>query len=240
MAKLPSYAHGSLTPLLGDTIGENLRRTVERFGSREALVVRSQGYRATYTQLWEAVSEIARAFIALGLERGDRIALFSPNRFEWVVSQFAAARAGLILTNVNPAYKTSELEYVLTQSGAKALLLAKSFRQNDYVQMLAEIRPRLTELREVFVFDTDWETLRAWSLRATDADLAAREQALQFDDAINIQYTSGTTGTTGAPKRRPRHRPPFVSSRRAKPRQVGGALPGRGRSRFGWWKSAPQ
>ncbi len=198
MAKLPSYAHGtSLTPLLGETIGENLRRTVERFGSRDALVVRSQGYRATYTQLWAEVTEVARAFVALGLLRGDRVALFAPNRFEWVVTQFAAARAGLVLVNVNPAYKTSELEYVLTQSGAKALLLAKSFRQNDYVQMLAEIRPRLTELREVFVFDTDWETLRAWSHRATDAELAAREDALQFDDAINIQYTSGTTG---APK----------------------------------------
>ncbi len=198
MTKLLSYAHGtSLTPLLGETIGENLRRTVERFGDRDALVVRSQGYRATYTQLWAAVTEIARAFLALGLLRGDRVALFAPNRFEWVVAQFAASRAGLVLTNVNPAYKTSELEYVLTQSGAKALLLAKGFRQNDYVQMLAEIRPRLSELREVFVLDTDWETLRAWSHRTTEEELAARERTLQFDDAINIQYTSGTTG---APK----------------------------------------
>jgi fatty-acyl-CoA synthase len=198
MSTLPSYAHGtSMTPLLGETIGENLRRTVERFGDREALVVRSQSYRATYTQLWEAVTEVARAFIALGLQRGDRVALFSPNRFEWVVVQYAAARAGLVLVNVNPAYKTSELSYALTQSGAKALCLAKSFRQNDYVKMLAEVRPNLPELREVFVFDTDWETLRAWSHRATLEDLAERERTLQFDDPINIQYTSGTTG---APK----------------------------------------
>ena len=112
----PSYSHGaSPIPLLGETIGENLRRTVERFGEREALVVRHQGYRATYRQLWGEVGLAARGLLARGARRGDRVGIWAPNRYEWVVVQYATARIGAILVNINPAYRTTELEYALAQ-----------------------------------------------------------------------------------------------------------------------------
>ena len=111
MAAAPSYVHGaSPVPLLGTTIGENLRRTVERFSDREALVVRQQGYRATYGELWEQVGQAARGLMARGVERGDRVGIWSPNRYEWVVVQYATARIGAVLVNINPAYRTAELE----------------------------------------------------------------------------------------------------------------------------------
>src|SRR5215831_5226653 len=129
-----SYAHGtSPIPLLGETIGENLRRTVERHGDRDALVVRSQSYRATYRELWDSTSALARALMASGIEPRDRVGIWSPNRFEWVVAQYATARMGAILVNINPAYKSSELRYALKQSGVKLLLLAREFRGSDYV-----------------------------------------------------------------------------------------------------------
>jgi fatty-acyl-CoA synthase len=190
-----SYLHGSsLTPLLGETIGENLRRTVERFGDREALVVRSQGYRATYRQLWEQTTALARSLIASGVQQGDRVGIWSPNRFEWVVTQFATARIGAILVNINPAYKTSELQYALTQSGVSLLIHARAFRSSDYVSTVAEVRRQCPELRETVVIDTGWEALLARAGGVPDRELDARESRLQFDDPINIQYTSGTTG----------------------------------------------
>jgi len=190
-----SYAHGtSPIPLLGETIGENLRRTVERYPDRDALVVRSQGYRATYRQLYDATSVLARALIASGIEPRDRVGIWSPNRFEWVVAQFATARAGAILVNINPAYKSAELGYALRQSGVKLLLLAKEFRGSDYVALLREVRPECPDLHEALVLDDDWNDLLARGAAVTDAELATRESALQFDDPINIQYTSGTTG----------------------------------------------
>ena len=193
-----SYAHGtSVTPLLGETIGENLRKTAQRFPTRDALVVRSQGYRATYGELWDATTRAARALLARGVTRGDRVGLWSPNRFEWVVLQFATARVGAILVNINPAYKTTELEYVLNQSGARLLFHARAFRTNDYVGMLAEVRVRCTQLVEAIVIDDGWGAFEASASGASMEVLAQRESELQFDDPINIQYTSGTTG---APK----------------------------------------
>ncbi len=190
-----SYAHGvTTTPLLGETIGQNLWRTVERFGDREALVVRSQGYRATYRQLWDETTTLARGLMALGVERGDRVGIWSPNRFEWVVLQYATARIGAVLVNINPAYKTAELEYVLNQAGVSVLLLARGFRQSDYVAMLAEARPRCPDLRVTLVLEDDWVSLGESGRDVTPEALEERERALQFDDAINIQYTSGTTG----------------------------------------------
>ncbi|MGE5277438.1 MAG: AMP-binding protein [Acidobacteriota bacterium] len=191
----PSYSHGaSPIPLLGETIGENLRRTVERFGDREALVVRHQGYRATYRQLWEQVGLAARGLLARGARRGDRVGIWAPNRYEWVVVQYATARIGAILVNINPAYRATELEYALSQSGVSLLLLARGFRQSDYAQMLAEARGRCPELEESIVLETGWEALLSDGRRVGEEELARRETALQFDDAINIQYTSGTTG----------------------------------------------
>ncbi len=192
---MKSYVSGpSTTPLLGETIGENLRRTVEKFGEREALVVRSQGYRATWRQLWDQVERIALGLIAHGVARGDRVALWSPNRFEWVVLQFATARVGAVLVNLNPAYKTAELEYALNQSGSSVLILARAFRHNDYVKMLGEVRDRCHALRLALVLEDDWELLLRSGAHVTPQVLEERERSLQFDDPINIQYTSGTTG----------------------------------------------
>jgi fatty-acyl-CoA synthase len=191
----PSYVHGtSTTPLLGETIGQNLRRTVERHPEREALVVVSQGYRATWRQLWDATTQVALGLLAFGVEKGDRVGIWSPNRFEWVVAQFASARIGAILVNLNPAYKTAELEYALQQSGTSVLLLSRGFRQTDYRKMLEEVRPRCPELRVALVLDDDWELLLKNGARVSERTLTDRESSLQFDDPINIQYTSGTTG----------------------------------------------
>jgi fatty-acyl-CoA synthase len=193
--KALSYANGpSSQPLLGETIGDNLRRVAARFPEREALCVRSQGYRATYRELWEATTEAARGLLALGIQRGDRVGIWSPNRFEWVVLQFATARIGAILVNVNPAYKTSELGYALRQSGTSVLLVARAFRQSEYPKMVAEVRGGCPALREVLVIDDDWASLCAEGKKVEPSALAEREESLQFDDPINIQYTSGTTG----------------------------------------------
>ncbi len=195
MAATLSYTHGaSDVPLLGETIGENLRRTVERHGDSEALVVRQQGYRATYRELWEQTSRVARGLMARGVEKGDRVGIWAPNRYEWVLVQYATARMGAILVNINPAYKTAELEYALNQSGISLLLLAQRFRTADYVAMLTEVRPRCRELREALVLEDDWQQLLRDADRVSEGQLAEREASLQFDDAINIQYTSGTTG----------------------------------------------
>src|SRR5256885_987063 len=156
----PSYVHGaSSVPLLGETIGENLRRTVESHGDREALLVAHQGYRATYRELWEQAGRAARGLMARGVGKGDRVGIWSPNRAEWVISQYATARMGAILVNINPAYKTSELEYALNQSGASLLILAARFRTTDYVAMLAEVKGRCPRLREALVLEDGWDAL---------------------------------------------------------------------------------
>jgi fatty-acyl-CoA synthase len=190
-----SYASGpSSLPLLGETIGENLRRTVALHGDSEALVVPHQGYRATYSQLWDEVSLVARGLVARGVKRGDRVGIWSPNRFEWVVTQYATARIGAILVNINPAYRTTELAYALEQSGVSFLILASAFRQTDYVRMLDEVRGECPELREALVLEDGWDALLRDGRGVAESALAAVESTLQFDDPINIQYTSGTTG----------------------------------------------
>ena len=194
----PSYVHGaSPVALLGETIGANLRRTVDRFGDRDALVAPAQEYRATYRHLWDTTTTLAKALLARGIEKGDRVGIWSPNRFEWVVIQYATARVGAILVNINPAYKAQELGHALAQSGLTLLLLARRFRQTDYVEILDRVRPECPALREAVVLDGEWTTLLDESGAIDDDRLAAREASLTFDDPINIQYTSGTTG---APK----------------------------------------
>ncbi|HKV43131.1 MAG TPA: AMP-binding protein [bacterium] len=191
----PSYVHGSSEiPLLGETIGANLRRTVERFPGSEALVVRHQDYRVTYRAFWDEVTRAARGLMARGIRKGDRVGIWAPNRAEWVVVQYATARIGAILVNINPAYKTAELEYALRQSEVSLLVLARGFRQSNYVAMLEAIHARCPGLRDSLVLDDDWEGLLADAGGVAEADLAAVEATLQFDDPINIQYTSGTTG----------------------------------------------
>jgi fatty-acyl-CoA synthase len=192
---LPSYAHGACSvPLLGETIGENLRRTVERFGDREALVVRHQNFRATYRALWDLVDRTARGLIARDVKTGDRVGVWSPNRFEWVALQYATARIGAILVNINPAYKAAELEFALNTSGVSLLCLARGFRQTDYLALLAEVRARCPQLRGEIVIDTDWDALLAAGSCVSAEHLTSVESRLQFDDPVNIQYTSGTTG----------------------------------------------
>ncbi len=190
-----SYASGiSSLPLIGETLGDNLRRTVERHGDSDALVVPHQDYRATYRQLWEQVSLAARGLMARGVVKGDRVGIWSPNRFEWVVTQFATARIGAVLVNINPAYRTSELEYALRQSGVSFLMLARGFRQTDYVRMLDEVKASCPDLREAMVLEDSWDALLREGAAVTDDALATVEARLQADDPINIQYTSGTTG----------------------------------------------
>src|SRR5437763_1695735 len=190
----PSYVHGaSRVPLLGETIGENLRRTVERVPNTEALVVRHQNYRATYSELWDQTTRAARGLLARGVKKGDRVGIWSPNRAEWVIAQYATARIGAILVNINPAYRTAELRYALQQSGITVLLLAKAFRTADYVGMLREVRGDCPAVREAIVLDDDWQDLLDHGDRVGDDELSSIEDSLQFDDAINIQYTSGTT-----------------------------------------------
>jgi fatty-acyl-CoA synthase len=192
---MPSYVHGaSDVPLLGETIGENLRRTVERVPNSEALVVRHQNYRATYAELWQQTTQAARGLLANNVRQGDRVGIWSPNRAEWVVLQYATARIGAILVNINPAYRTSELRYALQQSGTSLLVLARGFRTANYVAMLDEVRRECPDLRQSLVIDDEWNALlSAGETIATD-ELSALEATLQFDDPINIQYTSGTTG----------------------------------------------
>jgi fatty-acyl-CoA synthase len=190
-----SYAHGtSDVPLLGQTIGANLRGTVERFPDSEALVVRAQSYRATYRQLWESVTACARGLLALGIQAGDRVGIWSPNRSGWVIVQYATARIGAVLVNVNPAYQGPELEYALNQSGVSVLLHARGYRDSDYLAVLDAVRPNCPDLRQTLLLDADWDALLDRGGSVAQAELDRREASLQFDDPINIQYTSGTTG----------------------------------------------
>jgi len=191
-----SYAHGTAsTPLLGETIGANLERTVARFPDADAVVSRHQSVSFTYAELNEGVDRLARALMAAGLEAGDRLGIWSPNCVEWLMLQFATAKAGVILVNINPAYRTTELEYALGQSGCRVLVAASSFKTSDYEAMVEEVRGNLPELeRTVFLGTTGWDELLAEAGGTSEDALRERSAGLQFDDPINIQYTSGTTG----------------------------------------------
>ncbi|HEY1077731.1 MAG TPA: AMP-binding protein [Fontimonas sp.] len=190
-----SIVRGETTPpLLTETIGANLARTVERHPDREALVVPHQNYRASYREFWAQVGRAARGLMARGVAKGDRVGIWAPNRYEWVVIQYATARIGAILVTVNPAYRTAELEYALNQSGISLLVMAKAFRTSDYVAMLEEVRPRCPQLRASLVLDSEWQALLDDAGQVNEAALHAREAELRAAEPINIQYTSGTTG----------------------------------------------
>ena len=210
-----SYVHGaSDTPFIGETIGVHFDRIAERFDERDALIVRHQQIRWTYRELKERVDAFAAGLLALGLKRGDRIGVWSPNNAEWVITQFATAKAGLILVNINPAYRLAELEYALNKGGCVALVTAARFKTSDYHAMLRELAPelrtaspaslraeRLPQLRLVITIgNCDAHGMARFddiSSLARDGErhrLAALADELQFDDPINIQFTSGTTG----------------------------------------------
>src|SRR4051794_26589367 len=190
----PSYSHGiSDVPLLGETIGANLERTVARFGDRDAVVSCHQDVRLSYAELDDAVNRLASGLIAAGVAKGDRVGIWAPNCVEWVIVQFATAKAGAILVNINPAYRTHEVEYALRQSGVKMLFSARAFKTSDYMAMIDEVRDGLRDLQAVVYFDgAEWDSVAATPV---DGDaLGERTASLAFDDPINIQYTSGTTG----------------------------------------------
>jgi fatty-acyl-CoA synthase len=189
-----SYSHGvSDVPLLGETIGANLERTVASFGDRDAVVSCHQGVRMSYAEFDAAVNRVACGLMAGGIEKGDRVGIWSPNCVEWVVVQFATAKIGAILVNINPAYRTHEVEYALRQSGVKLLVSARAFKTSDYRAMIEEVRGGLPDLRAVVLLDgPDWDALSASPV--DEEALRGRMASLAFDDPINIQYTSGTTG----------------------------------------------
>jgi len=216
LAKLiQSYVHGaSSLPLIGETIGVHFDRAVARWPNLDALVVRHQRVRWTYRELQRQVDAFAAGLLALGLEPGDRIGIWSPNNAEWVVTQFATAKAGIILVNINPAYRVAELEHALNQAGCKALITASTFRSTDYIEMLLELAPELHSCRSgnlraarlpaLRTLITLADTAIPGILRFADMPalagpahwhrLVELASELQFDDPINIQFTSGTTG----------------------------------------------
>jgi fatty-acyl-CoA synthase len=196
MTAAHSYSSGtSDAPLLGETIDANLRRAVAEFGAREAVVDASTGRRLTYCELDAAVDEVARGLLARKVQRGDRVGIWAPNCVEWFLTQYATARIGAILVNINPAYRTHELEYVVRQSGVATLVSAVSFKTSKYREMIDEVRGRLPDLADViYIDDPTWDALLADGAAISTEQVAARSIELSFDDPINIQYTSGTTG----------------------------------------------
>ena len=211
----PSYVQGAhAVPLPGETVGANFDRTVARFGDRPGLIVRQSGVRWTYAELAARVDALAAGLLGLGLEPGDRVAIWSPNNAEWLVTQFATAKAGLILVNINPAYRLTELDFALNLVGCRALVTATAFKTSDYIGMVNTLMPELAQsepgalraarvpaLETVIQIGGSAPGTRAFAdicTRATAADRARVAEIgplLQFDDPINIQFTSGTTGS---------------------------------------------
>ncbi len=187
-----SYAAGPTdVPLLDETIGATLRRAAAAHPDAEALVDLPTGRRWTWAQLDADVDALARSLLDAGLQGGDRLGIWAPNSAEWTLTQFATARVGVVLVTINPAYRTSELEFVLRQSGCRWLVAAPSFRTSDYRAMVSEVRDACPALeRVVFLGDDDWSALAAGG----STPLVEREASLGAHDPINLQYTSGTTG----------------------------------------------
>lgn len=194
MKKL-SYTNGaSNIPLLGETIDENLRKTVAKFPNNDALISAHQHYRATYTEFYEQVTAVAKGLIALGVKTGDCVGIWSPNSYEWTLLQYATAKIGAIMVNINPAYRTSELIYVINQSGLSYIFSAIQFKTSHYKKMIEDAREFTDTLRKEVYWGESWEYFLAQGKKVSDEKLQSYEAKVQFDDPVNIQYTSGTTG----------------------------------------------
>ena len=191
-----SHATGETdTPLIEQTIGDNFDDTVLRFPDREALVDVAQGKRWTYAELRADVDRLARALLAVEVRTGDRVGIWAPNCSEWTLTQFATAKIGAILVNINPSYRAHELEYVLKQSGISTLISAEAFKASNYKEMIEEVRGEVPDLERVILIGTDeWDELLTHADEVTPEELAAVQLSLEPGDPINIQYTSGTTG----------------------------------------------
>jgi fatty-acyl-CoA synthase len=180
---------------LSSTIGANLEATVGRFPDREALVVVHQGIRQTWAEFYDTVNEVANGLMALGIQVGDRVGMWSPNFAEWIYIQYATAKIGAIQVNINPAYRVNELQYALDQSGCRLLVTRTEYLTSGYRDMVEEVAPGLPDLEKVIYFDTDdWAELIEGGATVSDDELTARATSLDPGDPINIQYTSGTTG----------------------------------------------
>ncbi|MFJ3910692.1 fatty-acyl-CoA synthase [Streptomyces sp. 2132.2] len=191
-----SYASGVFeVPLLGDTIGENLDRTVRRFPDRDALVDLAAGRRWTYAEFAADVDALALGLLDLGIAKGDRVGIWAPNRGEWTLVQYATAKIGAILVTVNPAYRSHEVEYVLRQAGIRLLVAAERFKSSDYAGMIEEVAPRCPDLEFTVLLESpQWTSLLERGRGGDPADLVRAAAELSADDPVNIQYTSGTTG----------------------------------------------
>lgn len=190
-----SYACGvSDIPLKGETIGQNLRGIATSFPDQDALISDYQNYRATYSEFLSQVEQVSKALMAAGIQRGDRVGIWSPNRYEWVLVQYATAMMGAIMVNINPGYKLAGLRYALEQSRIDLLIAASHFRKTDYVEMLNELRKDCLYPKQTVIIEHDWERFLKAGDSVSNEQLAEREASLQFDDPVNIQYTSGTTG----------------------------------------------
>ncbi|NWO30145.1 AMP-binding protein [Capnocytophaga sp. oral taxon 903] len=195
MNKNLAYTYGaSDISLIGETIDQNLRKTVEKYPNKEALISVHQDYRVTYAEFYAQVTAVAKGLIALGVKQGDRVGIWSPNCYEWTLLQYATAKIGAIMVNINPAYRTSELIYVINQSGISYIFAAPQFKSSNYKKMIDDAREFTETLRKEVYWGESWQHFLAHGEKVTDEKLLSFEERVQFDDPVNIQYTSGTTG----------------------------------------------
>ena len=195
MNKNLAYTYGaSNISLIGETIDQNLRKTVEKYPNKEALISVHQDYRVTYAEFYAQVTAVAKGLIALGVKQGDRVGIWSPNCYEWTLLQYATAKIGAIMVNINPAYRTSELIYVINQSGISYIFAAPQFKSSNYKKMIDDAREFTETLRKEVYWGESWQHFLAHGEKVTDEKLLSFEEKVQFDDPVNIQYTSGTTG----------------------------------------------
>ena len=195
MDSMYAYTHGaSSVALLGETIDENLKKTVAKYPTEDALICSHQNYRATYEEFYDQVIQVAKGLMALGVKRGERVGVWSPNCYQWTLLQYATAKIGAILVNINPAYRTSELIYVINQSGLSVMFSALQFKSSNYKKMMDDAREFTDTIRKAIFWDESWDRFLKEGEHISDEALRKREEKVQFDDPVNIQYTSGTTG----------------------------------------------